>query len=73
MFHDHINPMQWHQAVGIARQSCARIFRDGGTPGDAVHAFGVTEVEADLDWVKAVEHIAGKLCAQVPQQLRRAA
>ena len=28
----HINPLQWHQAVGVARQSCARFFRDGGSP-----------------------------------------
>ncbi len=74
MFHDHINPMQWHQAQGIARQSCARIFRDGGSPADAVHAFGLSEVEPGLDWVKAVEQIAGKLCAQQQAQpLRRAA
>lgn len=28
----HINPVQWHQAVGYARQACARFFRDGSTP-----------------------------------------
>ena len=39
MNRDHINPMQWHQAVGFARQSCARIFRDGGKPQDALSAF----------------------------------
>lgn len=72
MFHDHINPMQWHQAQGVARQSCARFFRDGGTPADAVRAFGIASVEDGLDWVKAVEQIAGVLCAQ-PQQQRLAA
>ena len=72
MFHDHINPMQWHQSLGIARQSCARIFRDGGTPADAARAFGIHDIEAGLDWVKAVEQIAGKLCVQ-QQPLRRAA
>lgn len=31
-----VNPLQWHQAIGIARQTCARVFRDGGTPADAL-------------------------------------
>ncbi len=41
----HVNPLQWHQAVGVARQSCARFFRDGGTPADALGAFGVAADE----------------------------
>ncbi len=61
----HVNPMQWHQAVGYARQSCARFFRDGGTPMDAVRAFDVRDDErAANDWGKAVEAIAEVLCAQ---------
>ncbi len=72
MFHDHINPMQWHQAQGVARQSCARFFRDGGTPADAVRAFGIATPEDGLDWVKAVEHIAEVLCAKAAP-VRRAA
>ncbi len=61
----HVNPMQWHQAVGYARQSCARFFRDGGTPMDAVRAFDVCDDErAANDWGKAVEAIAEVLCAQ---------
>ena len=53
MSRQHINPLQWHQAVEIARQSCARFFRDGGSPADALGAFGVP-VEAHLsgDWVR---------------------
>ena len=39
----HINPAQWQQAMGYARQACARIFRDGGTPAEACRAFGLTE------------------------------
>ena len=60
----HVNPLQWHQAVGVARQSCARFFRDGGTPADALNAFGVS-VDARLsgDWGKAVDTIAEILCA----------
>jgi hypothetical protein len=26
----YVNPMQWQQAMGYARQACARIFRDAG-------------------------------------------
>ncbi|MFM9850189.1 MAG: hypothetical protein ACKVP3_23910 [Hyphomicrobiaceae bacterium] len=66
---DHINPVQWHQAVGYARQACARIFRDGGTPRDAATAFGVSSRHAG-DWSKTVELIAEALCAQ---PLRKAA
>ena len=43
----YINPVQWQQSIGYARQACARLFRDGGTPADgaikseasAVHTF----------------------------------
>ena len=41
MSFNHVNPLQWHQAVGVARQSCARFFRDGGAPADALLAFGL--------------------------------
>lgn len=69
MNREHINPMQWNQSVGYARQTCARIFRDGGTPQDALKAFGVA-ASADTDWVKAVDVIAEALCAE---PMRRAA
>lgn len=73
MSHDHVNPLQWHQAVGYARQSCARIFRDGGAPADALAAFGIAEpADGPLsDWSKAVEVIADALCTRQPA--RRAA
>jgi predicted site-specific integrase-resolvase len=65
MIPEHINPMQWHQAVGIARQSCARFFRDGATAKDAMRAFGADAGAADVaDWGKAVEAIAQVLCAR---------
>ncbi len=65
MIPEHINPMQWHQAVGVARQSCARFFRDGGSAADAVRAFGAEPATADAgDWGKAVEAIARVLCAK---------
>jgi hypothetical protein len=48
---DHINPFQWHQAMGVARQACARIFRDGGRPADALAAFGLKDA-VSKDWSK---------------------
>lgn len=53
----HINPIAWHQSVGFARQACARIFRDGGTPADALIAFGIKGATA-RDWSHAVDLIA---------------
>lgn len=68
---EHINPIAWHQALGVARQSCARFFRDGGTAEDAMRAFGVDAATATAgDWSRAIEAIARILCVQ-PQ--RRAA
>lgn len=62
---DHINPLQWHQAQGVARQACSRFFRDGCTPADAVRAFALdTAADVELDWVKAVDLIAEAICAE---------
>ena len=66
---EHINPLQWHQSMGFARQACARIFRDGGSAADAVKAFGI-RAEGVKDWSKAVELIAWQLAGT---QARRAA
>jgi hypothetical protein len=59
----HVNVAQWHQAVGYARAACARIFRDGGTPADALSAFGIEAPATAVGWSKAVERIAEMLCA----------
>ncbi len=68
---DHVNPVQWQQAQGVARQTCARFFRDGGAPEDALKAFGLSAGEiTGLDWSRAVDAIAQTLCS-APQ--RRAA
>jgi hypothetical protein len=58
----HINSVQWEQAVGYARQVCARIFRDGGSPRAALSAFGLSSAEP-ADWSIAVDRIALVLCA----------
>ena len=67
----HRDPAQWQQAIGLARQACARIFRDGGSPADALRAFRITATQAKVtDWSKAVSLIAEQLCAT---PMRRAA
>jgi hypothetical protein len=55
-----VSPVQWDQALGLARQTCARIFRDGGTPADAAHAFGIAGA---TDWDRAIASIASCLCS----------
>lgn len=63
-FPAHVNPIQWHQALAVSRQECARVFRDGGAPADALAAFGIRHAdEATLDWEKAVDQIASEICA----------
>jgi len=65
------DPAQWHQAIGVARQACARIFRDGGNAGDAVKAFGIEAASAaTADWSRAVTLIAESLCSS---RIKRAA
>ena len=59
-----INPAQWQHAMLVARQTCARIFRDGGAPTDALEAFGVAFDDTSCDWQQAVETIAHALCTQ---------
>jgi hypothetical protein len=59
----HINPVQWQQTTGYARQACARIFRDGGTPAEALRAFCLGSAEPAADWSIAVDRIAQSLCA----------
>lgn len=68
MFPRHINPVQYSQAIGYARSACARIFRDGGSPSDALVAFHVES--STQDWSTAVERIAQALCVS---SLRKAA
>ncbi|MET0407546.1 MAG: hypothetical protein ABW006_04175 [Hyphomicrobium sp.] len=59
---DHLSPIQWHQAVAVSREQCARIFRDGGAPGDALVAFGLRS-EKGANWERVVDLIAAELCA----------
>ena len=63
----HINPMQWNDAVAQARQGCARVFRNGGAPQDALAAFGLGAGTGATgrDWSRTVEQIAQALCRTV--------
>ena len=65
----HVNAVQWEQAIGCARQVCARIFRDGGNPAAALGTFGLSTYGC-ADWSTAVDRIAQALCAS---QHRKAA
>ena len=59
----HINSVQWEQAIGYARQACAAIFRDGGSPHAALAAFGLSVADR-ADWSIAVDRVALALCAR---------
>lgn len=67
--HD-VQPGQYSEAVLIARQTCARIFAQGGTPADALAAFGLGADLAGRDgdaagtagWPRTVDRIAAALC-----------
>ncbi len=58
---DYLSPMQWHQAVAVSRQECARIFRDGGMPQDALVAYGL-KADATANWERVVDQIASEIC-----------
>ena len=61
---EHMNPSPRSHATALARQACARVFRDGGAPTDALEAFGLAGHETVGDWAQAIDLIAAALCAQ---------
>ena len=58
---NNVNPVQWQQSVGYARSVCARVFRDGGKPVDALVAFGLEAADAPADWATVVDRIATQI------------
>ncbi len=58
---NNVNPVQWQQSLGYARNVCARIFRDGGRPADAMAAFGLDTAAAPCDWATVVDRIATQI------------
>jgi hypothetical protein len=59
---NNVNPVQWQQSVGYARSVCARVFRDGGQPADALAAFGLDQSADTNDWSVIVDRIATQMC-----------
>ena len=66
-----INAIEWAQANDRARHICARVFRDGGAPIDALTFHGVRSDCDAHDWGKAVELLAEAFCDHAP--MKRAA
>ena len=58
----HVRPRQWRQAVDVARETCARFFRDGRSPADAMRACGFAPSGA-VGWGHAVNLLAELHCA----------
>jgi hypothetical protein len=58
----HVHPRQWHQAIALAREVCARYFVDGRSPADAVRAHGLAFPE-NAGWAYAVNMLAELNCA----------
>lgn len=57
-----ISPVEWSQALGLARQTCARVFRDGGSPADAVKIHGLDGAGiGPSQWDRAIQRIAAAL------------
>ena len=62
------NEAEWQHATGLARQICARVFRDGGAPADALEAFGMAHDDMGQNWRGVVDLIAGELVkSRMPQ------
>jgi hypothetical protein len=53
----HIRPQQWHQAVDVSRETCARLFAAGRSPADALRAYGMAP-SGFVDWAHAVNVVA---------------
>jgi hypothetical protein len=58
----HVHPLRWRQAIEVARETCARYFRDSRSPADAVRAHGLSPSDTD-GWAHAVNLIAELHCA----------
>jgi hypothetical protein len=59
--HD-VRPRQWRQAADVAREACARFFKDGRSPADAMRAYGLAASGA-ADWTQAVNVLVELHCA----------
>ena len=64
MMMQHMDAARMDYATGVARQVCARVFRDGGTPADAMEVFGIAHVDVHAGWRDAVDTIARALATK---------
>jgi hypothetical protein len=61
-----INPVQWSQAVGLARQAAARVYRNGGSAREAAESMGVRiDTDVEVTWDRAVLMMAERVCSAV--------
>ncbi len=64
-----VNPLKWHEAIGLAREFCADLAEKGCEPEDAVAAYGLSESAGTAhDWTKAAQLIALMLCSPAHQR-----
>ncbi len=54
-------PVQWEQAIGLARHTCAKVYRDGGSPAEALFSAGADN-SADASWDTAIRALARQFC-----------
>ena len=62
--HRHLPPRAWHEALGAAREACARLWAEGRSPADALRAHGLEAPDPDAaTWSSAASAIAELLAA----------
>ena len=63
----HVHPLRWRHAVDVSRETCARFFRDGRSPADAVRSCGLA-LPGATTWAQAVNMLAELHCASQDAQ-----
>jgi hypothetical protein len=64
----HVHPLQWRQAIDVARDTCGRFFAEGRSPADALRAYGLAAAAA-ATWAHAVNALAELHCAPSERQV----
>lgn len=65
---DYVNPVEWELALSMARSICADMFRKGGTPLDALRAYGIERSFSHPNWQNAIDIIALANCHRAVAQ-----
>lgn len=59
----HINPVEWENALSMARSICAGLFKKGSTAQEALRLYGVPQTAGTTgNWQTAIEAIAYMHC-----------